>query len=55
MAESQQVRDLEAQLGSFVLAERQQALSALLAGGSEPAPMAEVANMHCHSFFSFNA
>jgi len=57
MGQTASTHELEAQLGSFALAERQQALAALVAlasSGGQPA-LAEVANMHCHSFFSFNA
>jgi len=54
-----QVSDLEAQLNDFDPAVRRRALSALLALAQEGAvtmpPEAPVANMHCHTFFSFNA
>ena len=48
-------RQLEAQLNDFASAKRAQALQALIASG-EPAgaPQAAV-NLHCHTFFSFNA
>lgn len=50
---------LRAQLNHFDPTQRRQALLALLdlaAGGAIPtSPPAEVANMHCHTFFSFNA
>jgi hypothetical protein len=55
MAQPLSVQDLEAQLGSFAPESRQQALAALLEGAGERPPCGEVANMHCHSFFSFNA
>jgi hypothetical protein len=48
--------DLEAQLNDFQPALRAQALETLLGRQPEPSvPPAEVANMHCHTFFSFNA
>jgi hypothetical protein len=52
------VAKLERQLNDFDRDTRAEALDALLAlveqGEIEPAPMAEVANMHCHTFFSYN-
>lgn len=51
--------DLESQLNDFDPAARAAALAALLEaarrGEVEVAPEANVANMHCHTFFSFNA
>ena len=53
------ITDLETQLNDFDPAERTEALKALLAaarrGEVALAPEADVANMHCHTFFSFNA
>lgn len=50
---------LEAGLNDFALATRQKALQELLAlaqaGQVDLAPPVEVVNMHCHTFFSFNA
>ncbi len=47
---------LEKQLNDFDPAVRRQALERLLALQPQPPrPPAEVANMHCHTFFSFNA
>ena len=50
---------LEAQLSDFDLTRRTAALRELLAladqGVVDIAPPAEVANMHCHTFFSYNA
>ena len=50
---------LEAQLNNFDAALRTAALRELLAladqGAVDIAPPAEVANMHCHTFFSYNA
>lgn len=52
----QPVADLEAQLNDFRPGVRAQALDKLLALNLLPlAAWAEVANMHCHTFFSFNA
>jgi hypothetical protein len=49
------VAELEAQLNDFDPEVRRRALDALLAQQpAAPAP-ASVANMHCHTFFSFNA
>jgi hypothetical protein len=51
--------ELEAQLNDFDPAARAAALAALLdgvrRGEVDVAPEADVANMHCHTFFSFNA
>jgi hypothetical protein len=50
--------DLEAQLNHFSLAARTEALHKLLAlaeqGKVNLPPAANIANMHCHTFFSFN-
>jgi hypothetical protein len=47
---------LQEQLNDFDPAVRRQALERLLALQPQPPrPPAEVANMHCHTFFSFNA
>ncbi|HQE91454.1 MAG TPA: hypothetical protein PLH19_01110 [Anaerolineae bacterium] len=50
---------LETQLNDFDVARRTAALRELLAladrGAVEIAPPADVANMHCHTFFSYNA
>jgi hypothetical protein len=50
---------LETQLNDFDLARRTAALRELLTlddqGTADIAPPAEVANMHCHTFFSYNA
>jgi hypothetical protein len=54
-----QILDLEAKLNHFDLAVRAQALTELVSLAREGAvplePEMGVANMHCHSFFSFNA
>ena len=59
MTSSINVSELEAQLNSFSLSERSKALNELntLArnGAIKLEPEKEVANMHCHTFFSFNA
>jgi len=53
------IAELEAQLNDFDPAVRRRALAELVAlarqGAVSLAPEAEVANMHCHTFFSFNA
>ncbi len=53
------ITQLESQLNDFDPAVRAAALAALLEaerrGEVTPAPPADVANMHCHTFFSFNA
>ncbi|MBN1313540.1 MAG: hypothetical protein JXB30_19195 [Anaerolineae bacterium] len=46
---------LEAQLNDFSPAKRLQALEALIAAGGSPAAEQPVVNLHCHTFFSFNA
>ena len=52
------IKQLEEQLNSFDAAERHSALAALndlVESGELPvAEMQEIANMHCHTFFSFN-
>jgi hypothetical protein len=56
MLDALQVGELEAQLNDFQPTVRAQALETLLHGQPQPpAPSAEMANMHCHTFFSFNA
>ena len=54
-----QIADLEKELDSFSLDTRLDALSGLVSlaeQGMVPLePEANVANMHCHTFFSFNA
>jgi len=59
MTGSQQVAELEAELNDFDPAVRLQALRELVSlarrGEIPLEPEAEVANMHCHTFFSFNA
>lgn len=54
----QRIETLEARLNDFSLAARTEALHELLLlaeqGHIEIPPPAEVANMHCHTFFSFN-
>ena len=56
---NQRITDLEQQLNDFSLAVRIDALAQLLAlaqHGEVPLePEADVVNMHCHTFFSFNA
>jgi hypothetical protein len=46
---------LEQALNDFDRSRRQAALAALLARHPQAPPPAEVANLHCHTFFSFNA
>lgn len=46
---------LEAQLNDFSSAKRAQALEALIAAGEPPAAGQPAVNLHCHTFFSFNA
>jgi hypothetical protein len=59
MTGSQQVAELEAELNDFDPAVRAQALRELVSLAAQGAiplePEAEVANMHCHTFFSFSA
>jgi len=58
-AENARVRELEARLNDFNLAVRTAALQELASLAAEGAvalaPEADVVNMHCHTFFSFNA
>ncbi|MBE7472901.1 MAG: hypothetical protein DPW09_22340 [Anaerolineae bacterium] len=58
MTTNQKVTTLESQLNDFNPTVRTEALQELLAlaqeGEIELPPLAEVANMHCHTFFSFN-
>lgn len=58
MATDQKIIALETNLNHFDPAARAEALQELLAlaqqGEIELPPLAEVANMHCHTFFSFN-
>jgi hypothetical protein len=49
------MNDLESQLNDFSPTKRAQALETLLAAGFQPAGEQEVVNLHCHTFFSFNA
>ncbi len=55
---AQKIETLEAQLNDFSLNTRTEALHELLAlverGDLELPPPQEMANMHCHTFFSFN-
>jgi len=46
---------VEAQLNDFSPARRAQALEALIAAGEPPAAAQPAVNLHCHTFFSFNA
>ncbi len=46
---------LEQALNDFDRGQRSAALAALLARHPQPSAPAEVANLHCHTFFSFNA
>lgn len=59
MSISQRVERLEADLNDFSPAERYRALLELVdlaCRGEVPfEPVAEIANLHCHTFFSFNA
>ena len=48
-------RDLVARLDSFARAERSEALGALVAARTAPPRTGGNVNMHCHSFFSYNA
>jgi hypothetical protein len=58
MPTDQKITTLESQLNNFNPAVRAEALQELLAlanqGKIELPPLTEVANMHCHTFFSFN-
>ncbi len=59
MAGSEKIADLEKKLNDFDLGVRTAALAELLelalTGAVRLAPESPVANMHCHTFFSFNA
>jgi hypothetical protein len=59
MQQQSQLTELESRLNGFVRSERAEALNQLVAlaaqGQAECAPTQAVANMHCHSFYSFNA
>lgn len=46
---------LEAQLNDFTSAKRRQALETLAASGEPAGAAQEAVNLHCHTFFSFNA
>ena len=46
---------LEAQLNDFSSAKRKQALEALIASGEPAEAIREAVNLHCHTFFSYNA
>jgi hypothetical protein len=48
-------RPLEAQLNDFAPAKRAQALEALIASGESAGLPQAAVNLHCHTFFSFNA
>jgi hypothetical protein len=48
-------RQLETQLNDFSPAKRTQALQALLASGEPAGALQPAVNLHCHTFFSFNA
>ena len=47
--------DLEAQLNDFSPLKRTEALEALIAAKVQHPDEQEVVNLHCHTFFSFNA
>lgn len=49
------IGQLEAQLNDFSPASRAQALEALVSRAGPPAGVQEAVNLHCHTFFSFNA
>jgi hypothetical protein len=49
------IKQLEAQLNDFSSAKRTQALEALIASGDIAGASQEAVNLHCHTFFSFNA
>ena len=46
---------LEAQLSDFSPTRRMQALEALIASGNTAGASQEAVNLHCHTFFSYNA
>jgi hypothetical protein len=47
--------DLEAQLNDFSFSKRTEALNSLIASETQLPAQQEVVNLHCHTFFSFNA
>jgi hypothetical protein len=47
--------DLETQLNDFSPLKRAEALEALIAADAQPPVEQDVVNLHCHTFFSFNA
>jgi hypothetical protein len=47
--------DLETQLNDFSVAKRTEALDSLVASETQLPAEQEVVNLHCHTFFSFNA
>jgi len=47
--------DLEIQLNDFSIAKRTEALDSLIASETQLPVEQEVVNLHCHTFFSFNA
>jgi hypothetical protein len=49
------VADLETQLNDFSLQKRTEALDSLIASETQLPAEQEVVNLHCHTFFSFNA
>jgi hypothetical protein len=56
MTRDRSTAELEAQLNDFALSVRTEALEELLRRQpTPPVAPAEVANMHCHTFYSFNA
>ena len=55
MAFTLSISDFEAQLNDFRLPLRSHALNKLMERKPDAPDAEEVANMHCHTFFSFNA
>jgi hypothetical protein len=59
MSANRSIEELETQLNSFIPEQRFEALHALAEmaqkGAVDFTPETQIANMHCHSFFSFNA
>jgi hypothetical protein len=49
------ITDLETQLNDFLPLKRAEALDALIAANVQPPAEQDVVNLHCHTFFSFNA
>lgn len=47
--------DLETQLNDFSPLKRAEALDALISTNAQPSAVQDVVNLHCHTFFSFNA